>query len=68
MPFEKGGRADKQGNRYESIYTDEIERIVKDKFSCLTLEEPSWTCYMNIKTSHYYNCTTKNIKYIDLYE
>ena len=58
----------KQGNRYESIYTDEIERIVKDKFSCLTLEEPSWTCYMNIKTSHYYNCTTKNIKYVDLYE
>ena len=58
----------KQGNRYESIYTDEIERIVKDKFSCLTLEEPSWTCYMSIKTSHYYNCTTKNIKYVDLYE
>lgn len=58
----------KQGHEYESIYTDEIEKIVKGKYSCLTLEEPSWTCYMNMEKSHYYDCTTENIRYIDIYE
>ena len=58
----------KQENKYESIYTDEIERIVSNKYKCLTLEEPSWTSYVHMKDSHFYNCTTKNIKYVDNYE
>lgn len=58
----------KNNGKYESIYTDEIERILDNKYSCLTLEEPSWTSYTQIPESHQYNCTTKNIKYVDLYE
>lgn len=58
----------KQEEKYESIYTDEIEALIKDKLKCLTLEEPSWTSYINMYESHHYNCTTENIKYVDLYE
>lgn len=58
----------KQDEKYESIYTDEVEMLIKNKLKCLTLEEPSWTCYMNMEESHYYNCTTENIRYVDIYE
>ena len=58
----------KQEEKYESIYTDEIEALIKDKLKCLTLEEPSWTSYINMEESHHYNCATENIKYVDIYE
>lgn len=58
----------KQEEKYESIYTDEIEMLIKEKLKCLTLEEPSWTSYTNMDESHHYNCTTENIKYVDIYE
>lgn len=28
----------------------------------------SWTSHVHMKDSHFYNCTTKNIKYVDNYE
>lgn len=58
----------KQGKKFESIYTDEVEKIIKNKYSCLTIEEPSWTCYTEMKKSHHYNCMTENIRYVDWYE
>ena len=57
-----------QNGKYESIYTDKLENIINEKYSTITLEEPSWVDGNQIKYAHLTPALTKNIRYIDLYE
>lgn len=57
-----------QGNRYESIFTDELEQLLKDKYSTITLEEPSWVDKNPITQAHPTPALTENLRYIDMYE
>ena len=57
-----------QKDKYESIFTDELEKILSKKYSTITLEEPSWVDKNPIKQSHPTPALTENLKYVDLYE
>lgn len=57
-----------QEGQYESIFTDELEKILDGKYSTITLEEPSWVDKNPIEYSHLTPALTKNLKYIDIYE
>lgn len=57
-----------QDGKYESIFTDELEKILNEKYSTITLEEPSWVDKNPIDNSHLTPALTKNLKYIDIYE
>ena len=57
-----------QGDKYESIYTDEFENLVKDKYKTITIEQPSWACFSKSKDAHTLNEMSENIKYLDLIE
>ena len=57
-----------QGERYESIFTDELEQLLKDKYSTITLEEPSWVDKNPITQAHPTPALTENLRYIDMYE
>ena len=58
----------KQDNKYENIYTDEVERYISNKYNCLTLEEPCWVSFVASDRGHLFPVSTENIKYTDLYE
>ena len=55
-----------QGNEYESVFTDELEKILNKKYNTITLEEPSWVDKNPIKQAHLTPATTKNIRYVDI--
>lgn len=57
-----------QGENYESIFTDELEKILKKKYSTITLEEPSWVDKNPIRQAHLTPASTENLKYVDIYE
>ena len=57
-----------QEGKYESIFTDELEKILNKKYSTITLEEPSWVDKNPIRFSHPTPAKTENLKYVDLYE
>lgn len=57
-----------QDNEYESVFTDELEKILNEKYSTITLEEPSWVDKNPIKQAHSTPATTKHLKYVDIYE
>ncbi len=57
-----------QGKEYESVFTDELEKILEKKYSTITLEEPSWVDKNPIRQAHPTPATTKNLKYVDIYE
>lgn len=57
-----------QDGKYESIFTDELEKILNEKYSTITLEEPSWVDKNPIEKSHLTPALTENLKYIDIYE
>ena len=43
-----------QGDKYESVYTDEFENLVKDKYKTITIEQPSWACFSKSKLAQNY--------------
>lgn len=57
-----------QGKEYESVFTDELEKILNEKYSTVTLEEPSWVDKNPIRQAHPTPAMTKNLKYVDVYE
>ena len=57
-----------QGDKYESVFTDELEKLLREKYSTITLEEPSWVDKNPIKMSHPTPAVTENLKYVDVYE
>ncbi len=57
-----------QGDKYESIYIDEFNDLIKDKYSTITLEQPSWACFIKNKNTHYFNHMSGKIKYLDIIE
>ena len=57
-----------QNGKYESIFTDKLEELLKEKYTTITLEEPSWVDKNPVKYSHLTPALTENIKYVDIYE
>ena len=57
-----------QGKKYESVFTDELEKILREKYSTITLEEPSWVDKNPIRQAHPTPALTENLKYVDVYE
>lgn len=57
-----------QNGKYENIYTDEVEKYLSNKYTCLTFEEPCWNSYVSSNMGHLFPTTTKNIRYTDILE
>ena len=57
-----------QNEKYENIYTDEVERYLSSKYNCITFEEPCWNSYVSSERGHLFPTATENIKYTDLLE
>lgn len=61
-------RRTKNGNLYESIFIDPITKHLNNKYSYITIEEPSWRAWGYGMSPHFYPATSDNLKYTDLYE
>lgn len=57
-----------QKGKYENIYTDEVEKYLSNKYTCLTFEEPCWNSYVSADRGHLFPTMTENIRYTDILE
>lgn len=57
-----------QDNKYESQFSDSLSTIVNKKYSVISLEAPNWAELNFNCPTHFFNCTTSNIKYTDFFE
>lgn len=57
-----------QNNKYESQFSDSLSTIVNKDYSVISLEAPNWAELNFNCPTHFFNCTTSNIKYVDFFE
>ena len=57
-----------QNGKYQNIYTDEVEKYLSNKYTCLTFEEPCWNSYVSSERGHLFPISTENIRYTDVLE
>ena len=61
-------RRTKQNGLYEAIFVDNISSYLNEKYSSITIEEPSWRAWGYGMPPHFFPTTSSNLKYTDFYE